>query len=114
MVEQSQLEIQLTHEVLVGDALAVFKRKLGCSEAKLLRTSFVGDYIISAYQLWQKAEGREKLAYQLATRGTIRSDAGPNPKNLASYFGFVPIEGNPLRPEEVQGIKLELEELTAH
>lgn len=45
MNQPSQLEIQLTHEVLVDEALSVFKRKLECSDAKLLTTSFVGDYI---------------------------------------------------------------------
>ncbi len=114
MSQQSQLEIQLTHEVLVDDALRVFKARLECSEAKLLRISFAGDYVISAYQLLQKAEDRERLAYQLATRGTIRSDAGHTPKNLASYFGFVPIKGKPIKPEGLEEIRLELEKLTSH
>ena len=109
----SQLEIQLTHEVLVDDALSVFKEKLNCNEARRLGIYFVLEYVISAYALLQKTEERCKLAYQLVSRGILKSDSGPNPKNSASYFGITTIDGDPISQQKFGAIMSELEKLTA-
>ena len=106
-----QHDIQLTHEIKESDALKLLQGKLNCDRVDDVGHYVVQDYIISAYQFFKMEGIRTRLAYQVASRSTIKSDAGPKPPHLSSFYGIVPMEGFEIPEQKLAEIREGLEAL---
>src|SRR3989338_288597 len=108
-----QQDIQLTHEVLEKEALKLLQDKLKCNRVHKHGNTVVSDYIITAYQFFQASGNATKLAYQVASRSTIKSDAGPKAPHTSSFYAIAAVEGDELSNEKLTEIRSGLEALVA-
>ena len=109
-----QHDIHLTHEVLESEALKLLQDKLNCDIMDSLGHTIALGYKISKYQFSQTLEDSARPAYNVVSRGTIKSDAGPRPNNLSSFYAIVSLGGRHISDETLAEIKEGLERLVAN
>ena len=110
----AQQDIQLTHEVKESDALRLLQDKLNCTKVDDVGHYVIQDFIVSAYHFFRMEENMPKLAYQVASRSTIKSDAGPKHPHLSSFYGIVPMEGFEISEPKLAEIREGLEALVVN